>query len=220
MTTNRILLSAGLAGPLVFVATVVFGGMVNTDYSHLEQAISELSQRGAPHAGLVGAGFAVAAFLNGVFGYGVVRIASKAERRLAETGKLLMAYSIIAVLLAVVFPMDPVGTPLTVSGQMHLGLVTVSALILIAALAEGGVVLRLRVKGFGAYSYASILLMLAGGVVSGTAFVRHLPILGLGERITQATYLAWIFVFAVLLLRGLDHAVPAPADRTVPWNVR
>ncbi len=205
---DRVLLWAGIAGSLIFVATVLLGAMAYPGYSHLSNAVSELGQRGAPHAVGVATGFGIAAFLSGAFGLGVIRAARPDERMLRLAGWLLVAYAVPAILSGTVFPMDPFGTGMTLPGILHSVFVALAALSVIALLVVGGRALRARHRWFTGYSGVSIAAMLAGGALSGISGFYGMNILGAAERLTQASYLLWMMVFAGLLLKHRE----APAE--------
>jgi hypothetical membrane protein len=187
---------SGVAGPLVYLATVVAGGVVTPGYSHLLHAVSELTQRGAPHALVLGAGFALSAVLCGIFGVAI----AAADRRLLVAGSLIAGYGILAFLLATVFPQDPIGADFTFTGTMHLVLVGVSAVMLVAAILAAGLKLRDRLSGFLTFSALAVGLMLAGGAASGVMIARGIALVGLAERVTLIAYLSWFLVFAAALM--------------------
>jgi hypothetical membrane protein len=65
----RVLALGGIAGPAVFVLTLVVCGALRPDYSHVSQFISELGASGTRHAGLMNfAGFVPGGLLVAVFG--------------------------------------------------------------------------------------------------------------------------------------------------------
>lgn len=199
--TNRLLLIAGLIGPIIFVAAVLVGAALTPGYSHVVNAVSELSQRGAPHALLVGTLFSISAVLELLFGIGVMRVGND-SRQLRWCGCLVAAYAVMALLLAAVFPMDPIGFPVTVSGILHLVLVGTSAFSLVAAVLLGGSGMRSDLGGgFLWYSMLSVILMLLGGAATPLLISRGIEMLGLAERVTQIAYLQWLFVFAIVILR-------------------
>ena len=204
--TDRIVLWSGILGPLVFLATVVIGGMADPAYSHLGNAVSELGQRGAPLAREVAVGFTISALLSGVFGWGAIRIAGSGETALRTAGRLLMLYAVFAILPGTVFPMDPFGADVTFAGVMHIVMVVLGAVALIALLLVGSRALRDSHPWFSIYSRLSIAAMLAGGVLSAVVGFYGIPLLGAAERLTQAAYLLWMVVFAALLLRRRGSA--------------
>ena len=203
----------GVASPLVYLATVLLGDWGTPDYSHISMAVSELSEVGAPMAGPCSLGFSISAVLALVFGFGVWRVAAEYDGPMHMSGALLMAYGAMALLLATVFPMDPLGTPLTFPGTMHLVFVAISAFILLGAILFGGWALRGRVTGFWTFSVLTAVAMLTGGAAAGAVLAFSLPLQGLAERVTLASYLAWMLVLSLVLLRG-PAIKPAAARRT------
>jgi hypothetical membrane protein len=192
---------AGVAGPLVYLATVLAGAAVTPGYSHVVHAVSELTQRGAPHVFWLGAGFAISAILCGVFGLAV----AASGRNLRLPGWLIAGYGVIAFLLATVFPMDPIGGEVTFAGVTHIVLVAVSGLMLLGAIVAGALRLRGEVPWFLPVSVAAAALMLAGGASSAVMIANGIAMTGLAERVTLSSYLLWFAVLAIVLMRR-----PAP----------
>lgn len=120
-------------------------------------------------------------------------------RLLRWAGWLLFSYAIMAFLLAAVLPMDPIGAPFTVPGILHLVIVGISAMALIAAILLAGHSLdrQLGWRHFWPYSVVTVTVMAAGGLATPVILASGMPLLGLAERITQAAYLQWLFVYAV-----------------------
>lgn len=109
----------------------------------------------------------------------------------------------MALLLAAVFPMDPIGFSVTVSEILHLVLVGTSAFYLLAALRLGG-------SGHAERPWRGILVVLdaerhpdapLGGAATPLLVSHGIEMLGLAERVTQTSYLQWLFVFAIVTLR-------------------
>ena len=46
---KKILMMCGLGAALIYTGTVILGGMIRPEYSHLKEAISELVADGAPN---------------------------------------------------------------------------------------------------------------------------------------------------------------------------
>jgi hypothetical membrane protein len=210
---NRLLLAAGMAGPVVFLVTVVLGAEAQPGYSHVTHAVSELTQRGAPNAFWISIGFAVSAVLCGVFGMGVLQHARPGDAALRRTGWLLLAYAFLAILPGTVFPMDPFGHEMTFPGLMHIVLVAAAAVVLIALLILGGRALRDRQPWFPGYSWASIAAMLAGGLLSAYAGIRGIPMLGAAERLTQTR--PWPEIRRRWSSIGSSHRPLSPRLRTI-----
>ncbi|MBX3530054.1 MAG: DUF998 domain-containing protein [Rhizobiaceae bacterium] len=191
----------GIVGPFVYLATVLAGGAVTPGYSHVVHAVSELTQRGAPHALPLGAGFAVSAILCGMFGLAV----AASGRSVRLPGWLIAGYGVIAFLLATIFPMDPIGSEVTFAGVAHIVLVALSGLMLVGAIIVAALRLRGELPWFLPVSIAAAILMLAGGASSAVMIANEIAMTGLAERVTLSSYLLWFAVLATVLMR-----LPAP----------
>lgn len=198
---TRLLLLCGIVAPLVYLATVIAGAAAVPQYSHIAMAVSALAQRGTPHPLVIEIGFSLSAVLSAAFGFGIWKTAGDRDGALHLSGALLIAYGIVALMIAVAFPMDPAGGEMTLPGVMHLVLVGLSAMILLAAILLAGFAFGRATPWFRAYSVVSALLMLLGGGFAYVSVQRGLPLSGLAERIMLAAYLVWILVFAAMLLR-------------------
>lgn len=72
--TNRLLLVSGLIGPITVLAAVLVGAALTPGYSHVVNAVSQLSQSGAPHALPIGTLFSISAYPELLFGIGGMRV--------------------------------------------------------------------------------------------------------------------------------------------------
>lgn len=196
---NRSLLLLGILGPVVFVFNVVLGGIMTPDYSHLRHAVSELTQAGAQNIVLLSAFFILSALLMLVFGVAVYRKYHHNREHVATGGIMIALYAVQAVLLASVFPQDPIGSEATFPGTMHLVFVGISALCIVAAILLVGFAVDQSSKtwrGFKVYSILSVVVMLVSGASTGILIANDIALLGLVERVTQLAYLQWFVVFA------------------------
>ncbi len=50
---NRLLAVCGILAPLLYTFTVILGGVITPNYSHVANAISELIESGAPYKTLL-----------------------------------------------------------------------------------------------------------------------------------------------------------------------
>jgi hypothetical protein len=99
--------------------------------------------------------------------------------------------------------MDPVGSPITFDGAMHLAIVTVSAVAAIAAVLLAGLGWR-RIPGahgLAVASFVALAVMLASGLVSGYLGASAGPGIGLWQRVNTGAFGLWQIATAVHLLR-------------------
>ena len=201
----------GVAGVVLFVLTVVLGGMLTANFSHVRNAVSELTQARSPHNLLLGALFVCSAALFGAFGLSLSAFGNgNGNRGFQACGKLVVLYAVQAALLASVFPQDPIGEPITLNGFLHLFVVGTSALCIVAAMIVAGCSAPPEWGRFRDYSFASVIVMLSSGASTVLLISYDLHFLGLIERITQGAYLQWFVVFSVKLDRSRPgHSSPA-----------
>lgn len=200
----RPLLLSGALSSLVYVANVVVGGLLTPGYSHVRNAVSELTQAGAPHAVALGLPYALSGLLLAAFGAAVCLVSYRTSRRVFTGGLLIGLFAVQAVLLGTVFPQDPLGAPLTFPGTMHLVLVGVSVPLIVSAILLIGFGLDRAVsrwRHFRLYSMVTVLLMFAGGVLTPISIAGDVEALGLAERVTQMAYLTWFTLFSIQAYR-------------------
>ena len=201
---RRALLLCGALSSLVYVVNVVVGGLLTPGYSHVRNAVSELTQAGAPHAVVLGALYVVSGLLLAAFGVAVSLESRRTSRRVVTGGVLISLFAVLAVLLGTVFPQDPIGAPSTFPGTMHLVLVGVSVPLIVSAILLIGFGLDRTVprwRHFRLYSVVAVLLMFAGGVLTPISIAGDVEMLGLAERITQVAYLTWFTLFSIQAYR-------------------
>jgi hypothetical protein len=214
-TLNVVLLSCGIAAPLMYVATDVLLALRWEGYSYRDQTISELNAIGAPTRtlsivlGIAGYTFLVA------FGVGVWRSAA-ADRRLRVAAGGLIALGALAWFGVPLFAMHVREAEETLTDTLHVAQLGVAGPLLLVIIGFGAAALGWR---FRLYSAATVLLMLAFGAWSGTygadvADNLETPWVGVIERISVFSYQLWIGVFALAVLarafRGTRGAGAAP----------
>jgi hypothetical membrane protein len=103
----------------------------------------------------------------------------------------------------------------TLTDTLHLVWVAITGIFFVLIVGFGATALG---KRFRVYSIATMVLVLACGAVTGTYASRvqaNLPTPGVGvwERISIATFMAWIVVLATALWRA-PHAAATPDRRS------
>lgn len=200
-TLNIVLLSCGIAAPLMYVFTDVLLALRWEGYSYRDQTISELNAIGAPTRtlsivlGIVGYTVLVA------FGVGVWRCAA-ADRRLRVAAGGLIALGVLAWFGVPFFAMHVREAEETLTDTLHVAQLGVAGPLLLMIIGFGAAAFGWR---FRLYSAATVLLMLAFGAWSGTygadvADDLATPWVGVIERICVFSYQLWIGVFALAVL--------------------
>jgi hypothetical membrane protein len=195
-----VLFWAGILGPFVYVLNVILGGVITQGYSHIRNAVSELTQRGASNIVTFSAFFVVSAILMIVFGIAIMLHYRHQSRQVYAGGALIVVYGVFAALLATVFPQDPVGAESTIPGTMHLVFAGLAALVIVGSILLIGMGLRQteeRWHYFKLYSVITVIVMLIFGASTPILMMNGIELMGLFERLTQLAYLQWFVILAV-----------------------
>jgi hypothetical protein len=205
------LLTAGIAGALLYPLADIFASTRYPGFSYRDQAVSELFAIGAPTSGLVVPLFTLSSTLLLLFAFGIWMSAN--GRRLVHWIAVMMALNAIdALVLWNVFPMHMRGVQQTFTDTMH-GALAIDPFLLTATILAA-IAFRGR---FRTYTIANILITSLLAVFS-MQYVRAIienqptPWMGAAERAAQYATNAWYAVFAVMLLRTQQR----PAADTMP----
>ncbi len=206
-TLLKVLLICGILASLLYVATDILAGMLWESYSFSSQAISELSAIGAPTRPLVVMLGILYDVLLIAFGLCVWVIAGSGQRgrALRLVGGVLVAIGVIGFVWAPFFPMHLLGAEMTFTDTMHWAIAGVVVLLILVMITLGAIAYR---RWFRLYSIGTLVTLLVVGMWSifvGGAQIgaeQPTPFFGLMERITVYSYLAWVAVLAIVLLRG------------------
>lgn len=200
---KKLLVLSGTLAPVVYVGTVILGGILRPEYSHVGQAISELVAAGAPNKPLLSALFIVYNTLCGAFGIGLLLHVRRSSA--PKTSGTIGAVSLIAVgftglLLELFFPQDPGGPAVTLAGTMHIILAGVAALGSMAAIAATGLWFR-NAKATRYYTVYSLVTCAVVFISGGSTPILGLanPYFGVLERVTIGSFILWLFVTAAMM---------------------
>jgi hypothetical protein len=136
----KFLLLSGALATLIYVATVILGGILRPDYSHLSEAVSALIATGAPNRPILNPLFALYNILTGVFGISLFFFVSskgrtRAKLNLGTLGAIVLVAEAAFGFVTVLFPQDPdLPPPVTSAGMMHIILAGLSSLTTMAAI--------------------------------------------------------------------------------------
>lgn len=197
------LIGCGVAAPLVYLGTVVLGGIITPDYSHAAQAISELIAAGAPRKALLDALFILYNGLVIAFGIGMSVSLRGNGRRATLAGALtLTALGVFGVVMTLFFPMDLRGTPMTLTGTVHIVLAGAMSFLSILTILASGIGFRAipKLASLRPYSLATVLVVLVTGGLAAAGAASESPHMGVYERLTIGAFLQWILVVALRVI--------------------
>ena len=195
-------LAQGVIAPVLFALIAIVGGLMRPGYSHVTQAISELTEASATNKFPLDLSLLAMEVLTIMFGLGFFWVARALDLRLRLSAALLVIIGVLG-LFFYRYPMDPIGGGMTPEGRKHLIIVTLSALAAIASVflsAQGW----FRVKdgrGMALMSYMVLAIMVISGVVSAMAGIWQWPGIGVWQRINTGAFSVWGIATAVWLLR-------------------
>jgi hypothetical protein len=197
------LLTCGILAVVLYVAMTLFVGILWDGYSAADQTISELSAIGAPTRPLWMVLGTLYTVLMIAFGW-IVWTAAPPNRAQRVVGMLLMIHGAFGYFWppmhqrAVLAASGP-----TLSDTLHIVWMIVTGLLFLFETSFGAAVFG---KRFRVYSIATIAIVLACGVMTGTYTSRvqadlPTPWVGVWERVSSLAYMLWIAVLAAVLLR-------------------
>jgi hypothetical protein len=219
---NNDLMVCGVLAPVLYAATVLTGGLLRPGYSHVSQFVSELIATGAPNKWLLDPVFIAYNLLTIAFAMGlfvVVRASGEVRRRLAGSlGSVILMLEGIFGLATLFFPQDPIGTPITATGTMHMMLAGLSSLTSMLPILLMGFWFRYipSLRQYGAYSFVSVALVFAFGGLAAYSGAVGSPIAGLIERLTIGAFLQWMFVVGLRLLSFEARPTLASGSYSLP----
>jgi len=199
---NRFFIVCGILSPLVYLFTVVLGGLLRPDYSHIAQPVSDLIAAGAPNKALLDGLFILYNALALLFGFGLFQIVRAEEQNRSRAAGLAGAIALIleglAGLLTLVFPEDRGGMAAGISsaGTMHIVFAGLSSLTSMLAILLMGFWLKnsAEYRGYGIYSFISVAFVFVCGGMAGLFVAGQNPLGGLVERLTIGGFLQWMLV--------------------------
>ena len=180
--------------------------MATPGYSHIGEHVSTRYQSGAPNGSWIAAMFAVYNLLILAFGVGVIHLASHlgdVRWRIGRAGGVALVLTAIAGCMDVVFRQDPIGSPVTAAGTLHIVFAGVASLLTIlgTALITSWALGRPALRGFGWYSVATLVVIAVSGPVAAAATAGLWSTMGLLERIPIFGFVQWAAVSSVVLAR-------------------
>ena len=201
---RRILLACGIAFAILWIGMDITASILYDGYSYRDQTVSELSAIDAPTRPFWFAFGTLWSLLVIAFAIGVWQSAG-ATRALRIVAGLLIAYAVITLTAGPFSSMHQrevlAAGGATLSDTVHL---IVTAIGVFTFLLEIGFAATAFGKWFRLYSIATIVVMLAFGVITSVYAPQvqanePTPWVGVYERINAYGYMLWVMVLAVTL---------------------
>jgi hypothetical protein len=204
--TERLLLACGIVSSLFYAGMDVIGGTRWQSYSWISEEFSRLSAIGAPSRPLHLVLSPVYSVLVVAFGLGVWWTAGR-SRALRVVGGLLVVYALVSWVWPQFFPEDLSESTSALTNTMHIVLTFVTVLAILLQIGFGAAAFG---KRFRLYSIVTLLAVLVFGVLTGPqaaalAAGQPTPWIGLTERINIYSYMLWVAVLAITLLRAQQN---------------
>ena len=203
---KKLLMLCGVSAAIIYIGTVILGGLLRPGYSHISMAISELVADGAPNWSLLSSLFLLYNALLTVFGIGLfIKVNNRSGRKMSGIigSFALVLVGMAGILMELVFAQEPGGTATTFTGIMHFVMAGVASLGTMVALLGIGLWFRniSGMKSYALYSIISVVIIFVSGGSSIPAMANHSPLFGLIERITILTFTLWIFVVGLKMFQ-------------------
>jgi hypothetical protein len=202
----------GIAAVALYVGATVLGGILDPQYSHVRNAISELTGSEAPNRAVLAPIYIIYNVVLFGFAYALFR-ASSGGSLFRVTVVLFAIGGLSGIGQVTFFRMDAVGTAATTAGTMHLVLAGVSSLLTVGTAIIYGFTFRQEAtfRRLSTYSFATALLL----VLTASAAVASVgtDVMGLFERITIGVFMLWVVVVSAYSLLAARHPVRVALTR-------
>jgi hypothetical protein len=202
---RRLLMLCGMLAVILYVGTVILGGLLRPSYSHLSQAVSDLIATGVPNKSLLDPLFIFYNLLTLAFGIGLLQRVRAVDQprgtRAGTLGALFLVAEGIFGFATVFSPEDAQGVLSTSTGTMHILLAALSSFTTMLTILFIGFWFRgtTHLRGASLYSFISVAGVFVSGGLAAMSIANHSPLAGLVERITIGGFLQWLFVIAAMM---------------------
>lgn len=207
-STNKkiwiLLLIMGPVSVFFYLLHVVLGGILWKDYSHITQAVSDLTADGAPDQKLLSIFTTIYGILAIVFSITLFLCWKKKVVTIVRIG--LISFIVMEVCSLVgysMFPLSDGGIEMNFQNIMHIVVtaVVVIATILAMYLTGIGLLHKAEFQKLGTITLCCAVIITLSGFGTGFIAGTGLPIMGLVERINIFTLQFWVVVLSVYALR-------------------
>ncbi len=204
MNKKTVILS-GVLAVMLYVFTVIFGGIITPGYSHYLQAVSELVQSGALHKPLLDVLFNIYNLLMAFSAFMILTLFRGELKNIVKAGIILVIAGSLGGILMAYFPMDPLGSAMTIKGVIHIILAILMSFDFMAAMLMIGLGMRKYQvwRSFTLFSIICFIIVLISGGLSPVFISQKIPGTGFLERITIGTILIWYSALCIAYYRWI-----------------
>lgn len=186
---NKVLIICGILAPLLFIFTDILAGILYTGYNFIYQSLNELSAVGAPTRSLVVLlnlvyNLILIAFVLGIW------VSSDRNRLLRITALMILGNAIVTLIWAF-FPMQLGEAP----SNINVVLGALSMIFFLLAIGFGAATYKNWFRLFSIGILATFLILAIFGFIVATSSI------GAQERTMTYSYVLWLAVLSILLLR-------------------
>ena len=193
----------GIIGPLLYLLHIVLGGALWEGYSHIRQAISDLSGSGAPNQALIHGILTVynaCIVLFAIVGYFYFK---KSQVKSIRVSMIIFIAATVVSFSYGFFPVDLQGAELTFLGLMH-GVVTalIVPLTILTPLTAGIAFRKIEAfKKYSLYSFMTAGILFCVGLFTVFLMMSKSDYFGLSERINIGSFELWMFLIALKMFK-------------------
>jgi hypothetical protein len=194
----------GIISLISYVLAVIIGGFLIPNYSHLNQAVSEIEP-------LIKNNFKyIVTILFTVYNicvlcYGIGQFLIFKKRIIKVQAIFISLISLFGILMYF-FPMDIIGSDATIKGIIHIILAGLMAPLTILTCFLGYFYFK-HDKVMRLYSLLTSIIIIVCGGTAAYLTANSLPFMGLFERITIISYILWLFITAIYYKNNKDDLI-------------
>jgi len=204
---RKVLLVCGIVSSLFYASMDVIGGTRWQNYSWMSQEFSRLSAIGAPSRPLHLVLSPIYTVLVVAFGLGVWWSSGR-KHSLRVVGGALVVYALVSFVWPQFFPEDLTKSVSASTNTMHIiiTVMTVFSWMLILGFATTAFGKRFRLYTIGTLLAVLVFGALTGPQAAAMAAGQPTPWLGLTERSNIYSFMLWVVVLAITLLRLQENS--------------
>jgi len=201
---QKYLLYYGVLASLLYIAMNIFIPPLYAGYNWITQTVSELSAIDAPTRPVWFVLGIIYTLLVAAFGWGVFKSVGQ-KRYLRIVGVLMILNGILGLTWSPMHQREVLAAGGgTFTDIWHIVMTFITLLLMFLSIGIGAAAFG---KGFRLYSIATIVVFIVFGYLISTEAANvdknlATPFIGLWERINIASFMVWMLVFAVILLRA------------------